>query len=211
MKIDFLCRPFEVKKRTRNRVSDETRRISRQLGRDYFDGDREYGYGGYYYDGRWQAVADRLIKHYRLGKGDRVTDIGCAKGFLVKDLLDRGIDAWGIDASEYAIAQAPEEVRARVVQTEFPDGPFLWHRENKLCVAINMLHYLDRRELIRALKEMTRISERQFVQVDCYENEQEEYDFDKWNLCAVTHGTPLFWLELFEEAGYKGDYWWTKA
>ena len=28
---------------------------------DYWDGDRRYGYGGYKYDGRWKAVAEKLI------------------------------------------------------------------------------------------------------------------------------------------------------
>ena len=31
---------------------------------DYWDGDRRYGYGGYVYDGRWKAVAEKLIQIY---------------------------------------------------------------------------------------------------------------------------------------------------
>ena len=37
--------------------------ISKQYGEMYFDGPRDYGYGGYRYDGRWRPVArDRLFE-----------------------------------------------------------------------------------------------------------------------------------------------------
>ena len=48
------------------------------------------------------------------GKAPRVLDAGCAMGLLVEALVERGIDAWGIDISEYAIAQAAPAVRDRV-------------------------------------------------------------------------------------------------
>ena len=56
--------------------------ISRQYGREYFDGPREVGYGGYRYDGRWLPVARDIVAHFGLKAGDRVLDVGCAKGFL---------------------------------------------------------------------------------------------------------------------------------
>ena len=81
----------EVKK------TEEHIRISRKYGREYFDGSRDYGYGGYKYDGRWKPVAIDIIEYFNLNKGDKVLDVGCAKGFLVKDLCDLGINASGID------------------------------------------------------------------------------------------------------------------
>src|SRR3989339_273533 len=77
--------------------TEEHIRISREYGRMYFDGPREYGYGGYNYDGRWIPVAKDIVDHFSLKPGDRLLDVGCAKGFLVKDLLALGIDAYGID------------------------------------------------------------------------------------------------------------------
>ena len=36
---------------------EENRRLALKFEREYFDGTREQGYGGYTYDGRWVAVA----------------------------------------------------------------------------------------------------------------------------------------------------------
>ncbi len=52
-------------------------RIAKQWGRDYWDGERCHGYGGYRYDGRWRPVAEAMAKHYGLKAGDRILDVGC--------------------------------------------------------------------------------------------------------------------------------------
>ena len=79
--------------------------ISRQYSKDYFDGSRDYGYGGYRYDGRWKSVAKDIIKQYSLKKNDKLLDIGCAKGYLVNDFHNdpRVGEACGVDISAYAL------------------------------------------------------------------------------------------------------------
>src|SRR5262249_35468912 len=93
-----------VQKRATPKTEEHTR-ISRPYGFEYFDGAREYGYGGYRYDGRWVAIAEDMVAHWNLAAGMRVLDIGCGKGFLVKDFMKAcpGLDAYGLDISEYAM------------------------------------------------------------------------------------------------------------
>jgi hypothetical protein len=62
---------------------------AKQFGEMYFDGPREYGYGGYRYDGRWRPVARDIIARFGLKPGMRVLDVGCAKGFSSKTLCKR--------------------------------------------------------------------------------------------------------------------------
>lgn len=63
---------------------------------DYFDGGK--GYHTYNDDGRFQHMANEIAEL----KPKSVLDFGCAKGFLVKALRDRNIEAYGYDVSDYA-------------------------------------------------------------------------------------------------------------
>src|ERR1700722_14032815 len=106
--IDLLRRYPKAKRDIQKRQaaqSPEAIELARQYGFEYFDGTRDQGYGGYRYDGRWIPIAEDIISRYGLKAESRVLDIGCAKGFLVKDLrkVCPGLDAFGIDISEYAM------------------------------------------------------------------------------------------------------------
>ena len=57
--------------------------VAIQYSQDYWDGERQYGYGGYRYDGRWRAVAEDMARHYQLQPGNNILDVGCGKGFLL--------------------------------------------------------------------------------------------------------------------------------
>ena len=97
----------------RKQGQSENRIIARRFGREYFDGTRDQGYGGYRYDGRWIPIARDIAEHFNLKRGDRVLDIGCAKGFLMRDLMAvvPGLDAWGLEISQYAIENCHPDAR----------------------------------------------------------------------------------------------------
>ena len=52
-----------------------------ELDKDFYDGSRLNGYGGFKYDGRWKKVLPKFIKRYKLKSGSKVLDLGCKKGF----------------------------------------------------------------------------------------------------------------------------------
>ena len=189
--------------------TDEHIRTASEFGRDYFDGFREHGYGGYRYDGRWKPVGRDIVAHFGLKRGDRVLDIGCAKGFLVKDLLSIGIDAYGVDVSEYALSNCEPEVVGRLHLGNAERLPFR-DRSFSAALAINSLHNLPRSQCRTALAEMERIAPGMgFVQVDSYRTPEEKAMFERWVLTAKCHDYPDGWLQLFREAGYSGDWFWT--
>jgi ubiquinone/menaquinone biosynthesis C-methylase UbiE len=191
--------------------SPEIIAIAKQYGKEYFDGPRDYGYGGYRYDGRWVPVAKDIVAHFNLKPGDRVLDVGCAKGFLVKDLLTAcpGLEAFGLDISEYAMLHCEPEVVGRLhlgtcEHLPFPDASFA------AVLSINTLHNRNRQGVIRSLKEIQRLSGgRAFVQVDSYRTPEQKALFEDWVLTAEYHDYPDQWCEVFAEAGYTGDYCWT--
>lgn len=189
--------------------SEDVIRLSKEYGELYFDGPRDYGYGGYRYDGRWRPVAQDIVDHFGLKQGDRVLDVGCAKGFLVKDLLELGIDAYGLDVSEYALMHCEPEVVGRLQignaeRLPFPDGSF------QAVVSINAIHNLPRERCKTALTEIERLAPgKGFVQVDSYLTPEQKEIFESWVLTAEFHDYPDGWLKLFDEAGYTGFYDWT--
>lgn len=212
--LNLLSTLPKTKRNVENRESlksEDIVSVSRQFGKMYFDGPREYGYGGYRYDGRWRTVARTLINEYNLRPDMRVLDVGCAKGFLVKDLMieNPGIEAFGLDISTYAIKESEPEVIGRLhvgtaEQLPFPDKSF------DFVFSINTIHNLERDACKKALSEIQRVSTgRSYVVVDSYRSVQEKNLFEKWVLTARYHGYPEEWLALFREAGYSGDYSWT--
>lgn len=211
--VNLLARYPKARRNVAARVGAkaENRALAMKFGREYFDGTREQGYGGFRYDGRWVPIAEDIVRHFGLKAGDRVLDIGCAKGFLVKDLMAvcPGLEVFGLDVSEYAVLNGELEVIGRLhlgdaMHLPFPDGSFT------AALSINTIHNLDREGCVRALAEMQRVAPgKGYVQVDAYRTPAEERVFLDWVLTAKTHGTPGFWVELLREAGYNGDYYWT--
>jgi len=184
--------------------------VARKFGREYFDGDRTQGYGGYGYDGRWIPVAETFRDHWGLKPGDRVLDIGCAKGFLVKDLMQvcPGLEVFGIDISEYALTHCEPEVNGRLL---IGNAAWLPFKDNsfRAAIAINTVHNLEEDLCVQAVREIQRVAPRGgYLQVDSYQTPEEQARFLQWVLTAKTHHNPQGWKTLFAKAGYTGDYYW---
>lgn len=214
--VNLLARYPQAKRNIAKRLHDKTSehiRISREYGEMYFDGPREYGYGGYRYDGRWKPIAEDIIQHFDLKPGMKVLDIGCAKGFLVKDLMLMcpGLQAFGLDISEYAVKNCEPEVVGRIYKGNadnlmFPDNSF------DAVISINAIHNLPRERCKNALSEIERIAPgKGYVQVDSYYTPEQKETFLDWVLTAEFHEYPDGWKQLFAEAGYTGYYYWTIA
>ena len=182
-----------------------------ELGKDYYDGDRENGYGGFSYMPRfWQPVIPTFKEYWKLDMNSKVLDVGCAKGFMLYDLtkLIPGIEVKGIDVSSYAIENSLEEISNNVSVANAIDLPF---EDNSfdVVISINSIHNLDRKECGIALQEIERVSRgKSFITVDAYRNEEEKRRMFNWNLTAKTIMSVDEWILFFEEVGYTGDYYW---
>lgn len=200
-KRDYLGRVNEFPKA-------DAAKIACRFDRDYWDGDRKFGYGGYRYDGRWRAVADLLANHYQLKSGDSVLDVGCGKAFLLYDLMQAvpGLKVSGIDLSSYAIENAKEEVRpflrvADAASLPFKDSSF------DLVISITTLHNLPCTKLEAALKEMERVGKKnKYLVVESFRNEEEKANLLYWQLTCRSFYSPDDWEWWFKHTNYSGDH-----
>lgn len=211
--INLLTTHPKTKRDYDKRAAEKTPEIvklAKEFGRDFFDGDRKCGYGGYKYDGRWKAVAERMRDHYELPDNAAILDIGCGKGFMLHDFKDIMPECTvaGVDVSEYAIENAMESVKtflgvASAESLPYPDKSF------DLVISINSIHNLPIDRLKTALREVERVSRlHSYITVDAWRNEEEKSNLYKWVLTAETMMHVDDWKKLFDEVGYTGDYWW---
>jgi len=212
--VDLLVNYPRTKRNVEERgqaKSPEDQRIARQFGRDFFDGDRSHGYGGFNYMPRfWQPVVPTMQQWFGLTGASSLLDVGCAKGFMMHDLaaLIPGITVKGIDVSSYAIEHAMEDMKPHVQVADakalpFPDKSF------DVVISINTIHNLPRAECGQALREIERVSRKgAFVTVDAYRNDDERERMMAWNLTAQTIMHVDEWKAFFAEHGYRGDYYW---
>ena len=191
--------------------TDKDKSIAREFGKDFFDGSRSHGYGGFSYSPRfWSPVVPTFQKHWNLSKNDSVLDIGCAKGFMLYDLkkLIPGLKVCGIDISKYAVDNAKEEVKdfckvANATQLPFDDKCI------DVAISITTLHNLEEKDLILALLEIERVVKRgSFITLDAYRNNEDKDRMEAWNLTAKTVKHVESWKEFLNDVGYTGDYYW---
>ena len=124
-----------------------------------------------YYDSTWpgQGVhrhdycpywANRLVDEF---KPKRVLDIGTGCGHLVKLLRERGVDAWGVDSSEYALANccAPGFVlNASVTDLPFKDDSF------DVVFSNGLWEYVEEKDVRKGRDEVWRVGARQHHEID---------------------------------------------
>lgn len=182
--------------------------IAKQWGRDYWDGERCHGYGGYRYDGRWRAVAEDMVRHYGIKPGMRILDVGCGKGYLLYEFTQvcPGVEVVGLDISAYGIENAKEEVRDSLVlghasRLPFDDGSF------DFVVSLGALHNLGAKDLWAAIGEIQRVGRRhRYIMVESYRDEREKANLLYWQLTCSSFHSVEDWAWIFGQAGYTGDY-----
>lgn len=198
--------------------------VAKEYGKDYWDGDRRYGYGGYrYIPGYWKPVAEALIRRYGLDRitelrtdvdgnsrfsirAPRILDVGCGKGFLLAELcgLLPGADLVGFDTSKTGLDCAPPGINVGThnARDPFPCGDDYFD----LVISINALHNLKNYEREAAFGEIQRVGRNAFVCVESYRNDREQFNLQCWALTCAAFMAPTEWIWEMRQFGYTGDY-----
>jgi 2-polyprenyl-3-methyl-5-hydroxy-6-metoxy-1,4-benzoquinol methylase len=101
-----------------------------------------------------RGIADEIIRCLR---PKRVFDAGCAWGFLVESFCDRGVEARGVDLSEYAIGNVRRDIRVFCSTGSLTEpiggGPY------DLVTCIEVLEHIGTPECRRVLEDLARLLE----------------------------------------------------
>lgn len=117
-----------------------------QIYNSYFFTDfyEKNGGGNYEEKEQWMpffyGIADEIIKRYN---PKTVLDAGCAMGYLVEALRDRGVEAYGIDISEYAIHAVRKDIRPFCAVNSITESiPYTFPQKFDLIITIEVLEHL---------------------------------------------------------------------
>ncbi len=206
---------FKKKIKVRSKVAKKRSVINKinawQLEKKYYDGNRLDGYGGFKYDGRWLKLLPKLIKKYKLTNKSKVLDLGCKKGFLLKDLniLLPGIKSFGVENHPYPLKKSVK-CNSRLIQCQYYNLPF----KNKyfdFVIAFNSLYMQNLGDVIKSLREIERVSKKSYVILASGENDKERNKFYRWTLIGTTILLKKEWKKLFKKIKFKGDYYFSSS
>ena len=187
--------------------------VASERGKDLYDGDRNYGYGGFHYDKRWIPIAQNMCKEYGLNNQSTVLQIGCDKGFLLHDFqqVQLGIKIRGTEISDYAIEYSMDSVKPYIQKSPFTQQPFE-DGEFDLVLAIGPVYTLNLADAIQCLKEIQRIGKgKSFITLGSYTDEESFRLFRHWTLLGTTVLHEEEWVEVLKHVEYTGDYKFTGA
>jgi len=184
-----------------------------QFSKEFYDGNRLNGYGGFNYDGRWKIFLKKIIEKYKLDKNSKVLDIGCKKGFFMKDLKDMipGIKIHGIEDHKYPIKNSMNEVKSKIKYIETFTKINFRKNEFDFVHAHNSIYIYNLRDMIKIIKIIKDISKKSHITIPAYINDLERLKFLKWTLTGTTILHQKEWKKMFKYLGYKGDYYFSGA
>jgi ubiquinone/menaquinone biosynthesis C-methylase UbiE len=183
--------------------------VAKKYGKDYWDGDRKFGYGGYrYIKDRWKPVAQALIETYEIKSGMKVLDIGCGKGFLIYEMLkiNPDIQITGIDISQYAINNSKPEIKSLLKRFDIRNYLPFKDNEFDLAISLGTLHNLKLHELKIAIPELERVSMQGYIMLESYRNNNELSNLQCWALTCETFLDKDSWIKFYKSEKYSGDY-----
>jgi ubiquinone/menaquinone biosynthesis C-methylase UbiE len=194
-------------------ISTAKRKKLQKFSKEYFDGHRAYGYGGYYYNKKFfRKIVKRMIRYYKLNNSSKILDIGCAKGFMMYELKRYlpNCEVKGIDISQYCKIHAIKKIKRYIKigtceKLPYPDKYF------DFVFSISTIHNVTKRGIKKSLKEIVRVANKHsFIRVKAYNTLTEKKRIDEWNIVAKSNLSKKTWLKLFKQTNYCGDYQFSK-
>ena len=111
-----------------------------------------------FWSGNFAKIAQKIVDTFQ---PKTVLDAGCALGYLVAALRDLGVEAYGVDISEYAISHVREDIRMYcAVGSLSKPLPASLPQNYDLVVTIEVLEHLSAEDGAAAIRNLCQLSDR---------------------------------------------------
>jgi len=200
-------------KNTKRFVGKNLRTIHNRINstyRDYrlYDENRNNGYGGYNYDGRWIPIAKKICQVYKLNNQSKFLQLACEKGFLINDLkiIKPKMSIIGYELSHYAIKNSMKDTKKFIKKGSYEQLKSYKKKYFNFTLAVGVVYSLNLTDAIKCIKEIDRVSKKSFINLATYKNKKDYWLFKQWSLLGTTVLLEKEWIEVLKHVKYTGDY-----
>ena len=118
----------------------------------------------------WPHHAKRVDKIIKLCNPESVLDVGCAYGFIVKRLIDKGVVAFGCDISRYAEKQSHKIIPGKFVRCDIRKGLPFKDKEFDLIYCEGMLEHIEEKYIDGIMSEFDRVANKRMMAISLSEH-----------------------------------------
>ena len=195
-------------------VSENLRTIKHRIiasyrGKEFYDGKRIFGYGGFKYDGRWKIIADRICKRYNLNNNSSILQLSSKKGFLLHDIKKKfpKMRVRGLETSSYAINKSMKSVKKFIKKVDNYTKLNFKNRSFDFVIALGVPYEYGLDGSIKCLKEIQRVSKgKSFINLGSYSTQKQFWQLRQWTLLGITILKENEWKHVMKHTKYTGDY-----
>jgi ubiquinone/menaquinone biosynthesis C-methylase UbiE len=151
--------------------------------------------------GKERKFRESIVDLAGVRPGETVLDVGCGRGYFMKEFLEMGKDVYGIDISDYAVSHPMPGCEGRIIKGDILDIPF---KDNffEWTICYSVMEHIPEGDIPKALKEIARVAP---LSVMCiailYSDDPGLAEFYKHeDETHITLKNLRWWVERFQEA-----------
>ena len=178
-------------------------------GYSYFDNKKiGIGYAGYKYDKKYEEKVKEIINFYNLKKGDKVLEVGCAKGFLLVEFFKKSMKVFGIDNSSYAKKNSHPFIKNKIKKHDIELG--LPYKDNffDFVICKEVLPHIKSTKINFILKEIKRVvkdKSKIFLEIQSFKKNSDVKPFKEWDPTHKSCFGSKKWIKILKANKFNGD------
>ena len=180
----------------------------KKFGKSYFDDLKiGIGYGKYIYDGRFYKSVKKMISYFDLNKGDKILEVGCAKGFVLVEFLKQGLKVIGLDKSKYAKNNSHKLVKKYIKNYDIEKKLKFKDRSFDLVICKEVFPHISKSKINSLIREIDRVVKNKtniYIEIQTFKRKRDLKLFKKWDPTHKVFFQKNQWKEILKKNKFQG-------